>query len=69
MVSDLEKLSSGLRGDNVKDGAEKLAAKIKSDPQVRRDLDEKGFARIADDQGRSFVVKRKNAMAAAMSRM
>lgn len=68
MVSDLEKLSSGLRGARDADEAEKLATKIKSDPQVQRDLNENGFARVTDDEGRSFVVRRKSA-AAAIARL
>jgi hypothetical protein len=69
MISDLEKLSSALRGtrDAEKDDAQKLATKIKSDPQVQRDLDRDGCARVTDDEGRTFVVRRKNAAAATVS--
>jgi hypothetical protein len=69
MISDLEKLVSALRGapDTEEDDAHRLANKIKSDPQIQRDLEENGCARVTDDEGRTFVVKRKNVAAAAVS--
>jgi hypothetical protein len=70
MVSDLEKLTCGLKAANstAEDNAERLASKIKSDPQIHRDLDVNGQARIKDDAGRTFVVKRKSAAAGAFVR-
>jgi hypothetical protein len=69
MVSNLEKLSSGLKnGANPQaHEAQKLATKIKSDPQIRQELDRDGQARVTDDAGRIFVVKRKLASASAAS--
>ena len=57
MISDLEKLVNALRGspDKAESDAQKLAAKIKSDPQVRRDLETNGCARVQDEIGRTFV--------------
>jgi hypothetical protein len=61
MVSDLEKLSSGLRKgtDQQPDDAQRLVAKIKSDPQIQNDLKRTGEAQVKDDDGRTFVVRRK----------
>ena len=63
MISNLEKLSSGLKkGANPQgDEAQRLATKIKSDPQIKRELDRDGQARVTDDAGRIFVVRRKAA--------
>jgi hypothetical protein len=60
MISDLEQLTTALRGVSGNDGsnAQKLANKIKSDPQVQRDLETNGCARIEDEEGRTFVVRR-----------
>jgi hypothetical protein len=64
MISDLDKLSSGLKKrSNQEDVAERLANKIKTDPQVQRDLDRDGRARVTDEDGRIFVVRRKVAAA------
>jgi ribosomal protein S6 len=71
MISNLEKLSSTLRstGAPQNDEASRLAAKIKSDPQVQEELRKNGRARVTDSTGRTFVVKRTaQATAAASSR-
>jgi hypothetical protein len=63
MTSNLEKLSAALRNvaSNEKDAAERLVAKIKSDPQIQDELMRNGEARFKDDLGRDFVVRRKTA--------
>jgi hypothetical protein len=65
MISNLEKLSSALRtmGNRQNDEARRLAEKIKSDPQIQADLAAGGLARVRDEAGRSFVVRRKAASA------
>ena len=63
MTSNLEKLSAALRNvaSNEKDAAERLVAKIKSDPQIQDEPMRNGEARFKDDLGRDFVVRRKTA--------
>lgn len=67
MISDLEKLSTGLTkgADQRPDEAQRLADKIKSDPQIQSDLARDGKAQVTDDAGRTFVVRRKVAAAGA----
>lgn len=61
MVSNLEKLSSALQTANnpAKDEARRLVEKIKSDPQIQQELASNGLARVHDDAGRGFVVRRR----------
>lgn len=65
MISDLEKLSRGLTrsADRQPDEAHRLADKIKSDPQIQRELERDGQARVTGAAGRTFVVRRKVAAA------
>jgi hypothetical protein len=67
MISNLEKLSSTLRTlDNPGNSeARRLVEKIKSDPRIQDELAKNGQARVQDDAGRSFVVRRRAAGAAA----
>lgn len=70
MVSDLEKLATALRNLPNKECSgdpQKLADKILSDPDVQRELEAKGYARVQDEAGRTFVVRRTNAAAATVS--
>lgn len=67
MISNLEKLSSALRTlDNPGNKeARSLVEKIKSDPRIKDELARTGEARVRDDTGRSFVVRRRAAGAVA----
>jgi hypothetical protein len=69
MISDLEKLSTGLtKGtDRRPDEAQRLADKIKSDPEIQRELARDGKATVTDNAGRTFVVRRKVAAASGSS--
>jgi hypothetical protein len=70
MISNLDKLSSALRtvGNPENDEARRLAEKIKSDPQIQDELTRTGLARVRDEAGRSFVVRRKVTEAAIAGR-
>ena len=61
MISNLEKLSSALRTvvNPGNDEAQRLADKIKSDPQIQDELTRTGLAHVQDDAGRCFVVRRR----------
>ena len=66
MVSDLEKLTTALRNlpdKESSDDPQKLANKILSDPEIQRQLEANGYARVQDEAGRVFVVRRTNAAA------
>jgi len=69
MISDLEKLSTGLtKGtDRRPDEAQRLADKIKSDPEIQSELARDGRAQVTDDAGRTFVVRRKVAATSGSS--
>jgi hypothetical protein len=69
MISDLEKLSTGLtKGtDRQPDEAQRLADRIKSDPEIQRELTRNGRAQITNDAGRTFVIRRKVAAASSGS--
>jgi hypothetical protein len=57
MISNLEKLSTALRTVGSPE-ARRLVEKIKSDPQIQDELAKTGSARVRDDAGRSFVVRK-----------
>jgi hypothetical protein len=69
MISDLEKLSTGLTkgADRRPDEAQRLADRIKSDPKIQRELARDGQAQITNDAGRTFVIRRKVAAASGSS--
>lgn len=60
MVSDLEKLTKGLRSTNVpqNDVASRLARKIQTDPVIQQELSTNGSSRVMGDDGKVYIVRR-----------
>lgn len=70
MISSLEKLSSALRNTDElsTDDAQRLAETIKSDARVQEELERTGHAKVTDSLGRTFVVRKTAAAAAASAK-